>query len=76
MVQAARAHAYLAGREFVTPDDIKELAVPVLAHRLSMHASGALSKDGGILTQHDHAASVIRSILEQVACPTENFANK
>lgn len=76
LVSAAKALALLSGRSFVTPDDIKELSVPVLAHRLSMHASGALSKDGGIQTQHDHASSVINSILESAACPTEDFSNK
>jgi MoxR-like ATPase len=76
LVSAAKALALLSGRSFVTPDDIKELAVPVLAHRLSMHAAGAITKDGGIQTQHDHAASVINSILETVACPTEDFSKK
>ena len=33
-VSGARAMAALAGRDFVTPDDIRELAMPVLAHRL------------------------------------------
>jgi MoxR-like ATPase len=32
---AARARAVLHGRDFVTPDDVQILAVPVLAHRLS-----------------------------------------
>lgn len=76
LVAAAKALALLSGRSFVTPDDIKELAVPVLAHRLSMHAAGAVSKDGSFQTQHDHAASVITSILNTVACPTEDFTNK
>ena len=31
---AARAEAFLAGREFVTPDDVKSLAFPVLRHRV------------------------------------------
>ena len=35
---ASRAWAALAGRDFVTPDDIKELAKPVLAHRLILQA--------------------------------------
>jgi MoxR-like ATPase len=34
LVQAARARALLQGRPFVLPDDVKALAVPVLAHRL------------------------------------------
>jgi MoxR-like ATPase len=36
LVQAAKGAAVLAGRPFVTPDDIRELAPSVLAHRLVM----------------------------------------
>ncbi len=36
--RAAQAWAMLVGRDFVTPDDVKHLAVPVLAHRLSLAA--------------------------------------
>jgi len=34
LVQAAKAAAVLAGRSFATPDDMRDLAIPVLAHRL------------------------------------------
>jgi len=34
VVQLARGHAVLDGREYVTPEDIKAVAVPALAHRL------------------------------------------
>ncbi|GAB1817424.1 AAA family ATPase [Herbidospora sp. RD11066] len=42
LVRAARAHAALSGRDYVIPDDLQDLAVPVLAHRLlpSMEAQG------------------------------------
>ncbi|TDE49171.1 MoxR family ATPase [Nonomuraea mesophila] len=42
LVRAARAHAALAGRDYVIPDDVQDLAVPVLAHRLlpSIEAQG------------------------------------
>ncbi|MEU4832761.1 MoxR family ATPase [Streptosporangium sp. NPDC023615] len=42
LVRAARAHAALAGRDYVIPDDLQELCVPVLAHRLlpSVEAQG------------------------------------
>jgi MoxR-like ATPase len=33
---ASRAEAYLNGRDFVTPDDVKELALPVLRHRVTL----------------------------------------
>ena len=34
LIQASRAHAYLNGRGFVTPDDVKQLAPDVLRHRI------------------------------------------
>ena len=36
LVKLARAKAVLAGREFVTPEDVKAVAVPALAHRLAL----------------------------------------
>lgn len=41
LAQASRAHALLQGRPFVLPDDVKALAVPVLAHRLVAHEGAA-----------------------------------
>ncbi len=34
LTRAAQAHAFLQGRDYLLPDDIKALAVPVLAHRI------------------------------------------
>ena len=34
LAQAARAHAYLRGRAFVVPDDVKAMAFDVLRHRV------------------------------------------
>ncbi|WP_372448962.1 AAA family ATPase [Qaidamihabitans albus] len=61
LVRAARAQAALSGREFVVPDDLHAVAVPVLAHRL-------------VLTTEAHAArrsatDVIRGILHRVPVP-------
>ena len=36
LVRAARAQAALGGRDFVTPDDLREIAKPVLRHRVSL----------------------------------------
>jgi MoxR-like ATPase len=41
LVRAAKARAALDGREFVLPDDIDELAIPVLGHRLIAVSRGA-----------------------------------
>jgi len=58
---AARAYAALAGRDFVLPDDVKNLAVPALRHRIVL-APGAEIE--GLTSE-----SVVRQILEQVPAP-------
>lgn len=59
---AARAEAALNGRTHVLPDDVKAVAVPVLAHRL------ILERRSG----NDTAADVVRTILDDVHVPTED----
>ncbi|MDT3400024.1 MoxR family ATPase [Streptomyces sp. B1866] len=44
LLRAAKAAAALAGREFVLPDDVQQLAVPVLAHRLLPTTQAHLSR--------------------------------
>ena len=49
LIKVARAKAALAGRDFVTPEDVKAVAVPTLAHRLLLRprAVGAPGPDRG-----------------------------
>ncbi|MQA83533.1 MAG: AAA domain-containing protein [Streptosporangiales bacterium] len=44
LIRAARAHAALNDRDYVLPDDIQELAVPVLAHRLLPAAEAQIER--------------------------------
>jgi MoxR-like ATPase len=61
LLRAARALALVRGRVFVTPGDIQELSVPVLAHRLVLNADAvAVGK-----TQAD----VIREVVESIPAP-------
>jgi MoxR-like ATPase len=65
MIQLARAVRALAaarGRDYSTPDDVKELAVPVLAHRLVLRNNNS----GLRLTNSD----VIQEILASVPVPS------
>jgi len=71
-VAAARALALIRGRDHVIPDDLKELAVPVLAHRLSLQSS-SFGGDGKFMSSRERAAAVIEGILDTVNCPTEDF---
>ncbi|WP_088343046.1 MULTISPECIES: MoxR family ATPase [Rhodomicrobium] len=61
LASAVRAYAALQGRDFVIPDDIKTLAVPVLRHRVVMSPGGEIEG----LT----ADKVLRDILEQIPAP-------
>jgi len=36
LLEASRASAVLANRDFITPDDVKSLVAPVLAHRVTL----------------------------------------
>lgn len=62
--RCAQAHAAIKGRDFVTPDDIKEIAVPTLAHRIQVAQTFEVS---GFSMHEDENA--IRRILDEVAVP-------
>ena len=72
-VAASKALAFVRGREHCIPDDFKELAVPVLAHRLTVDAQYTLSKNTKFISKRDLAESVVDRILDEVVCPTEDF---
>ncbi len=74
LVSAAKALAFVRGRDNCIPDDFKELAVPVLAHRLTVRSHGAISKSGKFVSKHDIASDIITGILGSVPCPTEDFS--
>jgi MoxR-like ATPase len=65
LVRAAKARAALDGREFVLPDDIDALAVPVLAHRL-LPASRALGRHHESI---DLMVDVVRRIVSATPVP-------
>ena len=50
LLAAARAHAALADRDFVVPDDVQALAVPVLAHRIQTVEGAAADAETEIVT--------------------------
>ena len=61
LLHASRALAALNGRDFVTPDDVKAMAMPVLEHRLILRPEFEIEGLG--------IREVIESILQQVAVP-------
>lgn len=61
LVQLARARALLAGRDFVIPEDVKALAVPVMAHRISLRPEMWVRKVAG--------ADVVEDLLRRTPVP-------
>ena len=66
-LRAVQGHALVQGRNYVVPEDFKTVAVPVLAHRLTMQ----IGADDGRA-----AESVIEEILNRIELPTENWSGR
>lgn len=60
-LQTSKAKAWLAGKNYVTPDDVKSLALPLLRHRLILNSEAQLD---GVTSQE-----VIEKLLKQVPVP-------
>lgn len=63
LLRASQGYAMVEGRDFVTPEDIKAVAVPVLAHRCI----------GGEGSEREKTL-MIRGLLDTVPVPTENWS--
>lgn len=61
LFHAAQAQAAVNGRDFVTPDDVKQIAPDVIAHRIIPKTSAAL-RDGVSAAQKETAARITESI--------------
>jgi MoxR-like ATPase len=61
VLKLARCKAAVSGRDFVTPDDVKAVAVPALAHRLMLKPE--------LWVQRLSAEDVVRELLETVPTP-------
>ncbi len=63
LLRCVKTYAYLNGRDYVIPDDVKEIAVPVLSHRIVMGYS-----------DNSGAEKLLEKILQNTTVPTEDFA--
>ena len=66
LLKLSRCRAALEGRDFATPDDVKQVAVPALAHRLTLKPE--------LWVQRISAEDVVRETLEQVPTPSAEEA--
>ena len=67
LYRAAKAYALVKGRDYVIPEDIKTLAVPVLAHRLTTARTFGLKTSG---------KEIIERLLTTVPLPTEDWGKR
>lgn len=65
LLRASQGYALVEGRDFVVPEDIKSIAVSVLAHRMLLDNENEQRKQ-----------SMVRSLLESVAVPTEDWSKR
>lgn len=61
LLRASQANAYMKGRNYVRPDDVKEMAEPVLLHRLVLTSEAKLRKE--------NPANILRSLIHKVKIP-------
>lgn len=61
LVRCARVNAVLEGRDFVLPDDIKAVALPVMRHRIALSADAEID---GV-----NADDMLRALLDKVEAP-------
>jgi MoxR-like ATPase len=66
LLKVSRCRAALAGRDFVTPEDVKAVAVPALAHRLMLSPE--------LWVQRVSPADVVREVLQSVPTPAADDA--
>ena len=63
LYKTSKARAALSGRGYVQPEDVKAMAVPVLAHRIQTDNAGSMKEE----------ETLIARLLEQVGVPTEDI---
>jgi MoxR-like ATPase len=66
VLKLARCRAAMSGRDFVTPEDVKAVAVPALAHRLMLKPE--------LWVQQLAAEDIVREVLETVPTPAAEAA--
>jgi MoxR-like ATPase len=64
LYRAAQAMAFIHGRNFCTPDDFKQLVVPVFAHRVLVNA-----RYSSTMKQSQQSEQVLKEIVESVPVP-------
>jgi MoxR-like ATPase len=63
LMKASQAYAVVKGRDYVTPDDVKAMALPVLSHRIILR--------NPVRTREHRGAELVQKLLNEIAVPAE-----
>lgn len=61
LLRASKAKAFISGRSYVIPDDVKSMAVPVLGHRLSISSEARIERK--------KIEDILKGVLNRVSVP-------
>ena len=64
LLKTAQIYAAINGRDYVIPEDVKALAIPVLSHRIVSYSN---------LAKNSNKSAIIDSIVAKIPVPTEDF---
>lgn len=61
LLKASRAKAYLSGRNYVIPDDVKAMTIPVLGHRMTISSEARIERK--------KSEDILKGVLNRVSVP-------
>ena len=67
LLKTTQIYAAINGRDYVTPEDVKALAIPVLSHRIVSYTN---------MAKNSNKEAIIQTIIDSIATPTEDFSIK
>ena len=67
LLKTTQIYAAINGRDYVTPEDVKALAIPVLSHRIVSYTN---------MAKNSNKETIIQTIIDRIATPTEDFSIK
>ena len=67
LLKTTQIYAAINGRDYVTPEDVKALAIPVLSHRIVSYTN---------MAKNSNKEAIIQTIIDRIATPTEDFSIK
>ena len=71
LMQAAKGWAYLSGREYVLPDDVQKMVLPVLSHRMVLKSRAGLRRKTCLLYTSTRGLPLYRRMARSMVTGSE-----